>query len=327
VSDDKKAQIKEALHQLHLGASPEQVKEKFRHVLESTNPVEIAKIEDELVKEGMDRTQLRSLCDVHMAIFKEQLEKQQSPVEPNQPISILMEEHKFILKMADELNTVIEKIQRTSDIAYATQEVDQVEHIAEEFKDAEKHFLREENVLFPMIEKHGITEPPAVMWMEHNDIKAQEKKLHALVADLEKIGFLNYKEQLSEIAQTLSSLLQSHFYKENNILFPAALKVITETEWIDVRKEFDEIGYCCFTPPELIAAKPKVQEPPKILTAEGTLQFATGSLTPEQLEALLNALPAEITFVDADDTVRYFNHPKQRMFVRTKAVIGRKVQM
>ena len=174
-----------------------------------------------------------------------------------------------------------------------------------------------------MIEKHGITEPPAVMWMEHNDIKAQEKTSRPC-GRFRKIGFLNYKEQLSEIAQTLSSLLQSHFYKENNILFPAALKVITETEWIDVRKEFDEIGYCCFTPPELIAAKPKVQEPPKILTAEGTLQFATGSLTPEQLEALLNALPAEITFVDADDTVRYFNHPKQRMFVRTKAVIGEK---
>ena len=62
-------------------------------------------------------------------------------------------------------------------------------------------------------------------------------------------------------------------------------------------------------------------------TPEGILQFETGSLTKEQLGGLLNALPVDITFVDADDTVRYFNKPEQRIFVRTKAVIGRKAQM
>jgi len=60
---------------------------------------------------------------------------------------------------------------------------------------------------------------------------------------------------------------------------------------------------------------------------EGTLQFETGNLTKEQLEGLLNALPVDITFVDANDTVQYFNKPEKRFFVRTKAVIGRKVQM
>ena len=62
-------------------------------------------------------------------------------------------------------------------------------------------------------------------------------------------------------------------------------------------------------------------------TPAGILQFETGNLTKEQLDGLLNVLPVDITFVDADDTVRYFNKPEQRIFVRTKAVIGRKVQM
>jgi PAS domain S-box-containing protein len=60
-------------------------------------------------------------------------------------------------------------------------------------------------------------------------------------------------------------------------------------------------------------------------TPEGTLKFETGSLTKEQLDGLLSALPVDITFVDANDTVRYFNKPEERIFVRTKAVLGRKV--
>ena len=58
---------------------------------------------------------------------------------------------------------------------------------------------------------------------------------------------------------------------------------------------------------------------------EGTLQFETESLTKEQLEGLLNTLPVDITFVDADDAVRYFNKPENRIFMRPKAVLGRKV--
>ena len=158
MTEDKKAQIKEAIRQLHAGMPPEQVKEKYRQILETADPLEIAKIEEELVKEGMKKEQIRKLCDVHMAIFKEQLEKQALPVAPSQPISILMEEHKIMLKLAEELNVLSKKIQNISDMRYATEEIHRVEHIAEDFTDSEKHFLREENVLFPVIEKHGITE-------------------------------------------------------------------------------------------------------------------------------------------------------------------------
>jgi PAS domain S-box-containing protein len=328
LAEDKKALIKEAIRQLHSGVPPEQVKEKFRHVLEGTDSLEIAKIEQELANEGMKREEMRKLCDVHMAIFKEQLEKQQPNLQPSQPISILMEEHKIMLKMAEQLMSLANKVLKVSDMRYVTEEIHQVEHLAEDFTDSEKHYLREENVLFPYLEKHGITEPPAVMWMEHNEIRELKKKLPTLIQDLNEAGFQSFKDQLWETAKAIDTLLQNHFYKENNVLFPAAMSVITEQEWMDIRKEFDEIGYCCFTPPELITMVPKtevVQAPTQ--APEGVLQFETGNLTKEQLESLLNALPVDITFIDADDTVRYFNKPEKRFFVRTKAVIGRKVQM
>jgi len=328
LAEDKKALIKEAIRQLHAGVPPEQVKEKFRDVLEGTDSLEIAKIEQELANEGVKREELRRLCDVHMAIFKEQLEKQMPNLQPSQPISILMEEHKIMLKMAEQLISLSNKVMKVNDVRYITEEIHQVEHLAEDFTDSEKHYLREENVLFPYLENHGITEPPAVMWMEHNEIRELKRKLSALIKDFNEAGFQNFKGNLWETAKALSNMLQNHFYKENNVLFPAAMSVITEQEWVDIRKEFDEIGYCCFTPPELIAIVPKtevVQAPTQ--APEGILQFETGNLTKEQLESLLDALPVDITFIDADDTVRYFNKPEKRFFVRTKAVIGRKVQM
>jgi DUF438 domain-containing protein len=323
--EDKKALIREAIRQLHAGVPPEQVKEKFRNVLEGTDPLEIAKIEEELAKEGMKREEMRKLCDVHMAIFKEQLEKQMPNLNPSQPISILMEEHKIMLQMAEKLTSLSNKILRVTDMRYVAEEIHQVEHVAEDFTDAEKHYLREENVLFPIVEKHGITEPPAIMWMEHDQIREQKKQLPKLIVELKTSGFDDFKQQLWETAKSLSSLLSNHFYKENNILFPAAMSVVTAQEWVNVRREFDEIGYCCFTPPALIVPAASETRPAQTPLSKGVLSFETGNLTKEQLEALLNTLPVDLTFVDANDTVQYFNKPEKRFFVRTKAVIGRKV--
>jgi DUF438 domain-containing protein len=254
LSEDKKSQIKEAIRQLHDGAPPEQIKERFRAVFEGTDSLEIARIEEELVKDGLKREDMRRLCDVHMAILGEQIEKQNLNLKPSQPISILVEEHKIMAKMSKDLVALANKILRVNDIRYVGEDIHEVEHLVSDLADSGKHFLREENVLFPMLEKHGIVEPPAVMWIEHDEIRDQKKKLQAIMANFNEAGYLAFKNELWETAKTLGNLLPTHFYKENNILFPAALSVITPQEWVEVRKEFDAIGYCCFTPPELILA-------------------------------------------------------------------------
>jgi PAS domain S-box-containing protein len=76
-----------------------------------------------------------------------------------------------------------------------------------------------------------------------------------------------------------------------------------------------------------VLAEDKKTTAPQTQPSEGTLKFETGNLTKEQLDGLLNTLPVDVTFVDADDTVRYFNKPDKRIFVRPKAVLGRKVHM
>lgn len=89
------------------------------------------------------------------------------------------------------------------------------------------------------------------------------------------------------------------------------MRVITNEEWVSIREEFDEIGYCCFTLPRIISAKPQIarSEEKKVLqrSVSLNLQFETGSLSKEEVEAILNTLPVDVTFVDAEDTVRYFN--------------------
>jgi hypothetical protein len=123
-------------------------------------------------------------------------------------------------------------------------------------------------------------------------------------------------------------LLPTHFYKENNILFPATLEVASVEDWVEARKEFDEIGYCCFTPPTATVEMMTQKQGKKAVVEGGeTLKFETGSLSKEEVEGVLDALPIDISFVGKNDTVKYFNKAEKRIFVRTKAVIGRKVQL
>lgn len=327
MSDEKKRMLKEVLRQLHEGKSPEEVKAQFKQVLEGTTAEDIAKIEQELAKEGMPREELHKLCDVHLAVFGEQVQEQELHIPAGHPISILMEEHRIMLERADRLGTLVGMVDEACDSVYVGDVLTELQSIVKDFQDSEKHYLREENVLFPTIEKHGITEPPAIMWMEHDQIREIKKKLAGLVEKWNTMPFSDFKPKLVEAAKPLCNVLPDHFFKENNILFPTALQAVTSEEWEEVRKEFDEIGYCRFTPAQVLVKPQDAKQAQTVAMPEGLLQLETGSLSKDELEAILDTLPIDVSFVDADDRVKYFNKAEKRIFVRTKAVLGRSVQM
>jgi hypothetical protein len=327
VDEAKKKLLKEIIKQLPGGAPPEEVKEKFKEALKGVSSEDIVKVEQELVKEGMPREELQKLCDVHMAVFAEQLQEQELHLPPGHPISILIEEHRIMLERAEKLEEFIGMVEEACDSVYVGDVLTELQNIAKEFQDSEKHYLREENVLFPIAEKHGITEPPAIMWMEHDKIREIKKKFINLVEKWNTMTFEEFKKRLSETAKPLCSVLPTHFYKENNILFPSTLQVAPIEEWIEARKEFDEIGYCCFTPPAA-TVKMEIEEQKARAQAGGeTLEFENGTLSKEEIESILDVLPIDISFVDRNDSVKYFNKAEKRIFVRTKSVIGRKVQL
>ncbi len=321
---ERKEFVKELIKRLHAGEDPEKIKEEFKEFLGDVNPTEIARVEQELIKEGMPREEIQRLCDVHIAIFKESLEKAKTIAPQGHPVNILMEEHKKVLEFAGELKKVAGTVKEAGDFSDET--IHHLNHIVKHLKDSESHYLREENVLFPYLEKHGITEPPAIMWIEHDKIRKIKKDIYKLVDERTKLTFNDFVKQLGEMAVVLAEMLSDHFYKENNVLFPTALNVIEKDEWTDVRKQFDEIGYCCFTPEPAKMVTEEVRTLTQEPKEEGVIKFETGTFSMDELEALLDTLPVDVTFIDKNDRVRYFSQSKDRIFVRAKAVIGRKVQ-
>ncbi|MCS7202124.1 MAG: DUF438 domain-containing protein [Dictyoglomus sp.] len=322
---DKKEMIKELIRKIHKGEDPEKLKREFKELFGSVTSTEIAQVEQELIQEGMPREEVMRLCEVHLAVFHEALEKEKPLVQAGHPISILMEEHKKLIEFSDLLKKKIDEIKNIGNFELGKEIFSEIKDIVKHFKESEKHYLREENVLFPYLEKHGIKEPPAIMWMDHDKIRAIKKELYKIIDNYDSMNFNEFIEKIELTAIELGNILSSHFYKENNILFPMGLHVINEDEWKDIRFQFDEIGYCCFTPSEvIIPIEKEVKE--ELFQKENVIHLPSGSFSLKELVAVLNTLPVDITFVDINDKVRFFNETKERIFVRTRAVIGRKVQ-
>ncbi|QTA37513.1 DUF438 domain-containing protein [Thermosipho ferrireducens] len=297
----------------------EQLKQELRKIISQLSPEEIAKVEQELMEEeNLSIEDIRNVCDVHLQMFEEYVEKEKLDVPEWHPIFILMKEHEHILHTLEGLRNISKELSKIQGIDEALPKLLKLSQTIEELHAAEKYFLKEENALFPYIEKHGVVKPPAIMWKEHDIVRELRKRLKKLK---DERNLETVKKELSQIAIELSELFVSHVHKEHSILFPTALNLISENEWYLIREEFDKIGYCCYKP------KPfgrKISEE-KILI-ENRIKFPSGELTLEELNAVLNVLPVDISFVDKNDEVKYFNETEDRIFVRSRAIIGRKVQ-
>lgn len=324
--NDKKEILKNLIKRLHEGVNPEEVKKEFKEAVGDITPISIAQAEEELVNEGVPVEEVHRLCDVHLAIFRDSLEKETPLAPAGHPIHILMEEHKTLLGFLDELTSLSRRIDEAKVVDPESKDMKRLSDIVGQFKGSESHYLREENVLFPYLEKHGITQPPAIMWTEHNKIRDIEKNLYRLVDTNIKIVYEEFAKQLVAVVTSMTDMLSSHYYKENNVLFPTSLKVVEEKEWIDIRQQFDELGYCPFTPEPARIKFKEMTGPPFRPETKNMISFETGSLSNEEIEAIFDTLPAEVTFIDRDDKLRYFSQSKEMIFVRTKAAIGLKVQ-
>ncbi|KPL03216.1 MAG: histidine kinase [candidate division Zixibacteria bacterium SM23_73_2] len=326
LSGKKKEVLKEMIKKLNQGEDPDKLKEKFKKVFGDVTPTEISKLEQELVKEGVPQEEIHMLCEVHLAVFQESLEKQKTQAPQGHPIRILMEEHEIMLRLACELKDIAKRINQAKGFKSAEKEIKNLDPLIRHFEESDSHYLREENVLFPYLEKHGITQPPKMMWMEHDKIREIKKEIYRLLEERGKMVFKGFAERLNQEAKSLSDMLSSHFFKENNILFPTSLKVVKKDEWKEIRAQFDELGYCSFTPQPKEMPEEKEEATFSESTSKRKVDFETGDMTDEEIESVFNSLPVDITFIDKDDRVRYFSQTTERIFVRTKAVIGRKIQ-
>jgi DUF438 domain-containing protein len=317
--------LKDMIKRLHDGDNFDDVKRDFGEMAKNVTQADIARAEQELVEDGMELQEIQRLCDVHLSLFKDTLEEQVAIAPEGHPINILMGEHTQMLLLADELKANSAEVRNAKGWESIVDNLKHLEHVVEHMKDSENHYLREENVLFPYLEKHGIVEPPKVMWMDHDQIRGLKKELYELYEGRKSKKFHEFGRQLDEISCALADILSNHFRKENNVLFPASLQVMEDDEWPEITKEFNDIGYCCFTPEPKVAPVEETETAPEI-GIDGTIGFEAGSLSAEQIDAVFSTIPVDLTFVDENDEVKYYSEGGGALFRRTKASIGRKVQ-
>lgn len=188
----------------------------------------------------------------------------------------------------------------------------------------DKHYSRKENLIFPYLEKYGVTAPPKVMWGVHDEIRA---KIKGVQLDLEK--YRGNKDELIEKMEDALNQIKEMVFKEENILFPMSLDTLVEDEWITIYHESPEIGYTFIEPKTewgLKRANIAEEEESKGMVEGDYVEFDYGLLNGEEINAIFEALPVELSFVDKNDNVKFFTKGEDRIFARTKSVIGRSVE-
>ena len=190
----------------------------------------------------------KSLCSASMAELKSNKAHFKKQLKPNHVIHTLMCEHEVILGYLCKLEELNTKIQKMNEYE-PKEELKMLTHIAEHLIEAEAHHQREEDVLFPELEKRGMYGPPQVMRAEHIDLRRHKKALLKLAKQASKLDFNTFKKDLAEETNFITTALEEHIGKEDGILYPMALEVIKDKGvWDEMKADCDKIGYCCFTP-------------------------------------------------------------------------------
>ena len=321
-SDEERMDVlKGIIRDLHAGVEMEILRDRFARLCEQVNPTEIARMEQSLIDEGLAEEEVKRLCDVHVEVFKQSLDTQETPTTPGgHPVHNFMAENRATENILEEIDGITGELGRhPSPETVATHQEALVDLVAR-LSEIEKHYLRKENQLFPRLEAKGMSGPTQVMWAVHDDIRTALKIAREQAASRDTRVSLTLEE--------LSITIRDMVYKEENILYPMSLEALTHEDWLMVKDGEAEVGFAWIQPLfEWSGEEEAIEEAPVEFAAGGLLDLDVGRLTPEQVNLLLKNLPLDMTYVDEDDRVAYYSHGRERIFPRSPAVIGRKVSL
>lgn len=325
----KQQVLKDIIKGLHSGKDPEEVKEEFRKLIKDVEASEIANMEQALIEEGMAPQEITRLCDVHAAVFKDALSENEKPeLIPGHPLYTLKHENDEAKKTLEKLDELMVKLAENTG--------SELENLLNQYKERvaffrvnmDRHYAKKENILFPYLERHNITGPPSVMWSVDDEIRDMIKELSAQVSSLSKDNLSENLTAVESRFETLKHKALEMVFKEENILTPMMLESLTQEEWLEIKEQDVEFGVVFSRPhgdfwqPSGGTTKNISQSPP----GDETLPLDTGFLTPQEINTILTNVPIDITYVDKEDTVKYFSQGRERIFTRTRSIIGRKVQ-
>ena len=317
---ERQEKLKELMLRLHQGEKEEIIQEEFNKHFDSVSPYEIQVMERNLMQEGITYEEIMRLCKIHASLMSAKVESGEGMPDfekEGHPVMVLKKENLA-------LRGAIDRIERLLQAYVSSKDEDLLKGLKRQISlldQFENHYLRKEYALFPIMESKGITAPPKVMWGVHDEIREIYKNFKQAFdeqADDVMEQFLVAKEELLEM-----------IFKEENILIPMVAQAFHVDDWEKMAQDTPQYGYCIVTPeaewkvekkPSTIQSKEEIQE-------TGDIPLSTGSLSLEQLDLLLNLLPMELSFVDKDNIVKYYNegNGEEKIFKRTKSAIGRDV--
>jgi len=314
-------QLKGFLKRLGTGEALGDVRKDFASQFKHVEASEIMKAEQGLMREGTPLEEVQQLCDLHSALFHgstihEQMEEEHAKVEAaleaqdkKQTVTTLVETIGHPLNQMTEenkaLNDLIEELRPK--VADKTATIDDVNAV----RQLSVHYAKKGDLLYPKLKvDYAIGGPSMVMWTVDGDIRDQ-------LGDLAKS---------SRRFDELLTRAQEMIYKEQNILFPICAENFTTQDWYQIYKDtaqYEEIfGVKRIAWPEADAAL--ATQTRKSSGDDNTIGLIGGTLTVDQLDAMLNTMPMEVTFVDHEDINRYFNDG-EKVFKRPTTAIGRDV--
>ena len=329
VTDSERVeQLKGFLKRLGTGEELGSVREDFASQFKHVEASEIMKAEQGLMREGTPLEEVQQLCDLHSALFHgstihEQMDAEHAKVEAvleaqeksksvvtlvetvGHPLNQLTEENKA-------LDALIESIRPK--VADKTATIDDVNTV----RQVSVHYAKKGDLLYPKLKvDYAIGGPSMVMWTVDGDIRDQ-------LGDLAKSS-----QSVDDWYRRFDELLtraQEMIYKEQNILFPICAENFSKEEWYQIYKDtaqYEEIfGVKRIAWPEADAAL--ATQSTKQSGDDNAIGLIGGTLTVDQLDAMLNTMPMEVTFVDHEDINRYFNDG-EKVFKRPTTAIGRDV--
>lgn len=321
-------QLKSFLKRLGTGEELGAVREDFVSQFAHVEASEIMKAEQGLMREGTPLAEVQQLCDLHSALFHgstihEQMDAEHAKVEAvleaqekSQSVVTLVETVGHPLNRLTEENKALDALIEATKVKVAskTATVDDVNEV----RQVSIHYAKKGDLLYPHLKvAYDISGPSLVMWTVDGDIRDGFGRL----ARAESIDDAWYEE-----FDGLLTRAQEMIYKEQNILFPICAENFSAEEWYQIYKDTEQYEEI-FGVERVAWAEAESALAAKAAPTSGdsnTIALIGGSLTLEQLDAMLNTMPMEITFVDHVDINRYFNDG-EKVFKRPTTAIGRDV--
>ncbi len=241
---------KELVARIRAGEKHSDLSAWERKLLKNVSTMDFARIEKEMIEEGLSGSEIKSLCDIHIEFVKDNIGELRADVDPGHPLRRMMDEHKVILRMVDDLLGVSNRLSSASGFDEVEDEIITLENIAKNLLEADKHYAREEKIVFRAVEESGLVEPVEMIMEDHNELREEKKHFQRVLEERESISYRDFTKKISAFAKYFGKEIPDHICKEENIMYPIALKVIPEGKWAQIKDSCDEAGYCEFVLPD-----------------------------------------------------------------------------